>query len=158
MSEKEEFEKLPEAMPMWIKDHVELYLSEPEKAHLWDSTIGGGPGPLPTLLLIARGAKSGKLRPLPLLYQEIDGKYVVIGSKGGAPAHPGWYVNLKANPECEIRVGAKRMRTRARTASGEERTRGWSKMAAMYPPYDDYQKRAGSRQIPVVVLDPIGPA
>jgi hypothetical protein len=47
MSEKEEFEKLPEAMPKWIKDHVELYLSEPEKAHLWDSTSGGGPGPLP---------------------------------------------------------------------------------------------------------------
>jgi hypothetical protein len=44
------------------------YLSDPEKAHLWDSTIGGGPGPLPTLLLIARGAKSGKLRPLPLPY------------------------------------------------------------------------------------------
>jgi F420H(2)-dependent quinone reductase len=87
MSEKEEFEKLPEAMPKWIKDHVELYLSEPAKAHLWDSTIGGGPGPLPTLLLIARGAKSGKLRPLPLLYQEMDGGYVVIGSKGGAPTH-----------------------------------------------------------------------
>ena len=121
-------------MPKWIKDHVGLYLSEPEKAHLWDSTIGGGPGPLPTLLLIARGAKSGKLRPLPLLYQEIDGKYVVIGSKGGAPTHPGWYVNLKANPECEILVGAKRMRARARTASGDERTRGWHKMAAMYPP------------------------
>ena len=64
MSEKEEFETLPAEMPKWIKDHVELYLSDPEKAHLWDSTIGGGPGPLPTLLLIARGAKSGKLRPL----------------------------------------------------------------------------------------------
>jgi hypothetical protein len=51
-------------MAKWIRDHVELYLSDPEKAHLWDSTIGGGPGPLPTLLLIARGAKSGKLRPL----------------------------------------------------------------------------------------------
>jgi hypothetical protein len=49
-------------------------------------------------------------------------------------------------------------RARASTASGEERTRGWKKMAAMYPPYDDYQKRAGSRQIPVVVLEPIGPA
>ena len=130
MSEKEEFEKLPEAMPKWIKDHVELYLSDPERAHLWDSTIGGGPGPLPTLLLIARGAKSGKLRPLPLLYQEMDGKYVVIGSKGGAPTHPGWYVNLRANPECEIRIGSKRMRARARTASGDERTRGWNKMAA----------------------------
>ncbi len=157
MSEKETFEKLPDAMPKWIKDHVDLYLSDPEKAHLWDSTVGGGPGPLPTLLLIARGAKSGKLRPLPLLYQEMDKNYLVIGSKGGAPTHPGWYVNLKANPECEIRVGSKRMRARARTASGDERMRGWQKMAAMYPPYNDYQQRAGSRQIPVVVLEPIGP-
>ena len=50
------------------------------------------------------------------------------------------------------------MRARARTASGDERTRGWKKMAEMYLPYDDYQKRAGSRQIPVVVLEPIGQA
>jgi hypothetical protein len=62
MSEKEEFEKLPEAMPKWIRDHVELYLSDPDKARMWDSTIGGGPGPLPTLLLIARGAKRGSGR------------------------------------------------------------------------------------------------
>ena len=119
MSEKDGFENLPAGMPKWLRDHVELYLSDPDKAHLWDSTIGGGPGTLPTLLLIARGAKSGKLRPLPLLYQEMDGKYVIIGSKGGAPTHPGWYVNLKANPECEIRIGSKRMRARARTASGD---------------------------------------
>ena len=158
MSENEEFEMPSAALPKWIKQHVELYLSDPERAHLWDSTIGGGTGPLPTLLLIARGAKSGKLRPLPLLYQDMDGKYVVIGSKGGAPAHPDWYVNLKANPECEIRVGSKRMRARARTASGDERTRGWKRMAAMYPPYEDYQKHARARQIPVVVLEPIGPA
>lgn len=123
---------------------------------MWDSTIGGGPGPLPTLLLIARGAKSGKLRPL--LYQEMDGRYVVIGSKGGAPTHPGWYVNLKANPDCEIRVGSKGLRARARTASGDERTRGWKKMATMFPPYDAYQTRVGSRQIPMVVLEPTGPA
>src|SRR5580692_7176041 len=50
MSEKEEFEMPPAGMPKWITDHVELYLSDPEKAHLWDSTIGGGPGLLPTLL------------------------------------------------------------------------------------------------------------
>lgn len=158
MSSKEEFEKLPPEMPKFIRDHVEQYLSDPDKAHLWDSTVGGGPGPLPTLLLIARGAKTGKLRPLPLLYQEIAGKYVVIGSKGGAPNHPGWYINLRANPDCEIWVGSKRMRARAYTASGEERTQDWKKMAAMYPPYDAYQKLAGSRQIPVVVIEPTGPA
>lgn len=82
----------------------------------------------------------------------MDGKYVVIGSKGGEPTHPGWYVNLRANPECEIRVGSKRMRARARRASGDEQTRARKKMAEMYPRYDDHQKRAGSRQIPVVVL------
>ena len=157
MSENEELEMPAAGMPKWIVQHLELYLSDPDSAHLWDSTIGGGPGPLPTLLLITRGARSGKLRPLPLLYQEMDGKYVVIGSKGGAPTHPAWYSNLMAKPECEIRVGSKRMRARARTASGDERTRGWDKMAAMYPPYVDYQKHAGSRQIPVVVLEPVGP-
>ena len=67
-------------------------------------------------------------------------------------------MNLKANPKCEIWVGSKRMRARARTASGDERTRDWKKMAAMYRHTDEYQKRAGSRQIPVVVLEPIGPA
>ena len=67
-------------------------------------------------------------------------------------------MNLKANPQCEIRIGSKRMRARARTASGDERTRGRKKMAAMYPPYNDYQKRAVSRQIPVVILEPTGPA
>ena len=133
MSEKEQFEMPMAGMPQWIRDHVELYLSDPERAHLWDSTVAGGPGPLPTLLLIARGAKSGKLRPLPLLYQEVDGKYIVIGSKGGAPTHPGWYVNLKANPECEIRVDAKRMRARARTVNGDEGTRRWTRMTAIYP-------------------------
>ena len=158
MSEKQEFEMPSAGMPKWIRDHVELYLSDPERARLWDSTIGGGPGPLPTLLLIARGAKSGKLRPLPLLYQDLDGKYVVIGSKGGAPTHPAWYVHLQAHPVSARRACALRARARARTASGDERTRGWQKMAAMYPPYEDYQRRAGARQIPVVVLDPIGPA
>ena len=61
----------------------------------------------------------------------------VIGSTGGAPTHPDWYMNLKANPECEIRVGAKRMRARAPTANGDERTRGGTKMAAMYQTLDD---------------------
>jgi deazaflavin-dependent oxidoreductase (nitroreductase family) len=153
MSERGNLEMPGPGMPPWITDHVKLYLSDPEKAHTWDSTVAGGPGPLPTLLLIAKGARSGKLRPLPLLYQEMDGGYVVIGSKGGAPQHPGWYVNLRANPDCEIRVGKKRMRARARTASGDERTRGWAKMVAVYSPYEAYQQNAGSRQIPVVILD-----
>ena len=39
--------------------------------------------------------------------------------------------------------------------AGEERQRLWRRMAESYPPYDQYPERAGSRTIPVVVLDPV---
>jgi proline iminopeptidase len=138
----------------WIKQHIELYRSDPEKARLWDSTPVGGPGLLPTLLLTTRGRKSGRPRALPLIYGEAGGSYVVVASKGGLPNHPVWYLNLLANPGCELMVGAKRVTARARVAQGEERERLWKQMAALYPPYDEYQVRAAARTIPVVVLDP----
>jgi deazaflavin-dependent oxidoreductase (nitroreductase family) len=139
----------------WIAEHIELYRTDPEKAHMWDSTPLGGPGILPTLLLTTRGRKSGEPRPLPLIYGTGGESYVVIASKGGMPTDPLWYRNLEAQPECELRVGAKQLTARARTATGEERERLWKQMAEVYPPYLDYQKRA-ERTIPVVVLDPVG--
>ena len=138
----------------WIKEHIELYRTDPEKAHHWDSTPLGGPGVLPTLLLTTTGRKSGEPRSLPLIYGEADGAYVVIASKGGMPNHPVWFLNLEAKPECELMVGPKAVPARARVAEGEERERLWKQMAELYPPYDDYQKNAGDRVIPVVVLEP----
>lgn len=138
----------------WIAEHIRLYRSDPEKARLWDSTPLGGPGPLPTLLLTTTGRKSGEPRPSPLIYGEADGAYVVIASKGGMPKHPLWYRNLEAKPECELQVGRQRLRARARTAQGDERERLWQQMAAIYPPYEAYQKNT-ERRIPVVVLEPI---
>ena len=145
--------ELPANLPRWIADHIRLYLSDPERAHLWDSTAAGGTGPLPTLLLTSTGRRSGEPRMLPLIYGEADGNYVIIASKGGAPAHPAWYLNLVANPDCEIRVGPKHFRARARTAEGAEREKLWEQMAGIYPPYRDYQQRTGDRVIPVVVLE-----
>jgi deazaflavin-dependent oxidoreductase (nitroreductase family) len=139
----------------WIAEHIELYKTDPEKAHMWDSTPLGGPGLLPTLLLTTTGRKSGKPRPLPLIYGEYGDAYVVIASKGGMPNHPVWFLNLEANPECELMVGPRKVRARARVAEGEEREQLWRKMAEIYPPYDQYQKNAANRQIPVVVLDPV---
>jgi deazaflavin-dependent oxidoreductase (nitroreductase family) len=139
----------------WIAEHIELYRNDPEKAQHWDSTPLGGPGILPTLLLTTTGRKSGEPRALPLIYGETNGSYIVIASKGGMPNHPVWYLNLEANPECELMVGPKALRARARVAEGEERERIWRQMAKIYPPYDDYQKTAGERTIPVVVFDPI---
>jgi len=139
----------------WIASHIALYRSDPEKARMWDSTPVGGPGLLPTLLLTTTGRKSGEPRALPLIYGEAGSGYVVIASKGGLPTHPVWYLNLKAKLDCQLMVGAKAVTARARVAEGEERERLWKQMAAIYPPYDEYQQRAGARTIPVVVLDPV---
>jgi deazaflavin-dependent oxidoreductase (nitroreductase family) len=138
----------------FIRKHIELYRRDPERAHMWDSTPGGGPGVLPTLLLTTTGRKTGEPRDVPLIYGEDRGRYVVVASRGGSPTHPVWFLNLEAHPECELQVGPKHLRVRAQVAQGSERERLWGKMAAIYPPYDEYQKNAGARTIPVVVLEP----
>jgi deazaflavin-dependent oxidoreductase (nitroreductase family) len=143
----------PSGLPKWIADHVDLYLKDPEKAHMWDASLGGGSGMTPTLLLIMTGRRSGEERMLPLIYKKVGDSFVIIASKGGAPAHPAWYLNLVANPDCEIRVGKDSLEVRARVAEGDEREDLWNQLVAVYSPYTDYQART-DRQIPVVVLDP----
>lgn len=140
-------------LPQWITDHVRLYREDPDSGHMWDSTSAGGPGLLPTLLLTTIGRKSGRKSVLPLIYKNVDGAYVIIASKGGAPAHPAWYLNLVANPNCGIQVAHDHYRVRARTAAGSERDKLWQQLVEIYPPYTDYQA-ATDREIPVVVLEP----
>lgn len=146
---------LPEGLPDWIAVHIRQYYEDPEAGHDWDSTPVGGPGVLPCLLLFTTGRKSGATRVLPLIYGKSNGGFVIIASKGGAPSHPAWYMNLLAQPECEVQVKHDRFKVVARTASGEERETLWRQLAEIYPPYNDYQVVAGERQIPVVVLDPV---
>lgn len=141
------------AMPDWVREHIQRYLTDPESAHYWDSALGGSTGMVATLLLITRGRKSGEERMLPLIYKRVGESFVVIASKGGAPEHPSWYLNLLATPECELRAGAQRYRALARTAEGDERDRLWRQLVDIYPPYEDYQVDAEPRRIPVVVLD-----
>jgi deazaflavin-dependent oxidoreductase (nitroreductase family) len=138
----------------WIAEHIELYKTDPEKAHMWDSKAAGGSGRLPTLLLTTTGRKTGEPRSLPLIYGNVGDSYAIIASKGGMPTHPVWYLNLEAKPECELMIGAKAVSARARVVTGEERERIWTQMAEIYPPYLDYQK-ATEREIPVIILDPI---
>lgn len=113
----------------WIAEHIALYRSDPEKAHMWDSGAAGGTGPLPTLLLTTTGRKTGKLRSLPLIYGNVGGSYAIVASKGGMPNHPIWFRNLEAKPECDLMVGAKAVSARARVVMGEEREVTWKLMA-----------------------------
>ena len=100
-----------------------------------------------------RGAKSGKLRRVPLMRVEHDGVYAAVASKGGAPEHPAWYYNLKANPEVEVQDGATTHDGAAREIRGAERDEWWERAVAAYPPYAEYQTKT-DRLIPVFVIEP----
>ncbi len=145
---------LPPEMPDWIREHIELYLRDGESGHYWDATPVGGEGMLSTLLLFTTGRKSGKESILPLIYRPTgDGNYCVIASKGGAPRHPAWYLNLDADPNVEVKIANHQFDATARVAEGEERERLWSLMVDYFAPYSAYQD-ATDREIPVVVLVP----
>jgi deazaflavin-dependent oxidoreductase (nitroreductase family) len=137
----------------WIDEHREQYLKDGAKGHMWDSTVVGGPGPVPTLLLTTTGRKSGEKRIMPLIYGKVPDGYVVVASKGGAPDHPDWYKNLEANPDVEVQVANEKFRGRAETVTGARREELWNLMVPIWPPYTEYQTKT-QRQIPVVLLKP----
>jgi deazaflavin-dependent oxidoreductase (nitroreductase family) len=107
-----------------------------------------------TVLLTHTGAKSGKTRTTPLVYFTDDGNVVLIASQTGKPKHPAWYHNLRANPDVELWARGRGGAYRAREAEGEERDRLWRLATQLYPGYDDYQRKAVGRRIPVVVCEP----
>ncbi|WP_086664794.1 nitroreductase family deazaflavin-dependent oxidoreductase [Lentzea kentuckyensis] len=107
----------------------------------------------PIVLLTVRGAKSGKLRYTPVMRVEHDGSYAVVASKGGAPEHPTWYHNIKANPEIVLQDATVTKDYVAREVDGAERAEWWERAVAAYPSYAEYQEKT-DRQIPVFVLDP----
>ena len=141
--------------PNWAAEHMRRYLAtDGEDGYYVDFTRIGGPPLVPTLILTATGRRTGRPQALPLIFGRAGKDYVLVASKGGAPEHPAWYLNLAANPEVELQVKGERLKARARTATGDERARLWQSMAAIYPPYDEYQQRT-TREIPVVVLEPL---
>ncbi|MBN8905100.1 MAG: nitroreductase family deazaflavin-dependent oxidoreductase [Rhodospirillales bacterium] len=148
--------KLAPNLPKWMVDHANQYISSGGKeGHIYKVTPPGySEMNVPSLLLTTTGRKSGEKFTFPLFYGETGNSYIIVASKGGAPEHPGWYRNLLAHPEVEVQVGTKKLKAKARTATGEERERLWKKGLEFWPPYADYQKKT-DREIPVVVLDPI---
>lgn len=139
----------------FVDDHRALYLaSAGAKGHIVDMSHAGAPGLTPTLLLKTTGRKSGKVHVAPLIYGVFGREWVVIGSKGGAPEHPAWYLNLREQAGVEFQVGPQAFSGAWREAQGEERDRIWAYIGGLYPPYADYQGSAGNRVIPVILLRP----
>ncbi|PWU43421.1 nitroreductase family deazaflavin-dependent oxidoreductase [Micromonospora globispora] len=132
----------------WVAKHIRRYVeTDGAEGHEWRPGIY-------TLLLTTRGRRTGKLRRTALIYGRDGDDYLVVASQGGAPEHPAWYLNLLADPEVQVQVGAETFTARARTAGPEEKPRMWRTMTATWPAYDDYQRKT-DREIPVVVLERI---
>jgi deazaflavin-dependent oxidoreductase (nitroreductase family) len=137
---------MSEGETLFGEEHVRRYRETGgEVGHRWkrDSKI---------LLLTTKGRKSGEPRTKPLIYEEDGDRYVIVASKGGAPAHPDWYLNLPQDPTVELQVLDDVFPARARTAEGEERERLWHLVNRQWPDYDSYQTKT-DREIPVVVLE-----
>src|ERR1700689_3801200 len=132
----------------WVRDQVELYESSggTKGTTLRDSGI-------PVVVVTNLGVSSGKVRKTPVMRVEHDGKYAMVASKGGAPEHPQWYYNLRANPLVEVQDGPHKQDMTARELSGPEREEWWDRAVAVFPNYADYQEKT-TRQIPVFVLEP----
>ena len=116
--------------------------------------VGGNFDGAPLLLLHTAGAKTGRERINPMMYQDLgNGSIAVFASKAGADTHPDWYHNISAHPDVTAEIGTETRGFAARTATGDERAPIWDKQKIDYPGFADYE--AGTtRQIPVVILDP----
>ena len=131
----------------WVRDQVALYESS-------GGTEGNTMRDVPIVVFTSRGVKSGKLRKTPLMRVEHDGVYAAVASQGGAPEHPAWYFNFKAEPRVDVQDGPEPQEYVAREVTGEERATWWKRATAVWPDYDDYQSKT-DREIPVFVLEPV---
>nr|WP_236952483.1 nitroreductase family deazaflavin-dependent oxidoreductase [Kibdelosporangium phytohabitans] len=131
----------------WVREHVEQIVRT-------GTTDGVTMNGFPMVLMTYRGAKTGKVRKIPLMRVEYEGRYAVVASKGGAPTNPQWYASLLVDPLIELQDGTVSREYQAREVLGDEKAHWWQQAVAAYPDYAEYQ-RGTDRQIPVLVLEPV---
>jgi deazaflavin-dependent oxidoreductase (nitroreductase family) len=130
----------------WVRDQV-------DKIERSGGTEGTTLRGMAVIVVTNRGRKSGKLRKIPLMRVEHDGKYAAVASLGGAPKNPVWYYNLKDDPHVEVQDGTTKIDMVAREITGDEKAEWWERAVAAFPDYADYQAKT-ERVIPVFVLEP----
>jgi deazaflavin-dependent oxidoreductase (nitroreductase family) len=130
---------------LFLDEHVRVYRETGgRRGYDWRGTK--------ILLLSTLGRRSGEQRTTPLIHRVDGGRWIVVASKGGAPANPAWFENLLAEPAVTVQVLDEVFPARASIAEGAERDRLWKLMSEVWPAYDEYQQKT-DRQIPVVVLE-----
>ena len=111
---------------------------------------------LPIVMLTTTGARTGELRTLPVLAMPDNDHLILIASNYGRPSNPGWYYNLRARPSVTIIWKGTSVPMRARELTGDERQRYLAMGVQAYPWWEQYHRRAAPRQLPVIMLEPLG--
>jgi F420H(2)-dependent quinone reductase len=109
---------------------------------------------LPIAQLTMVGAKTGEVLTLPLVGIPDDKKFVLIATNFGQRHNPGWYYNLKANPECDVLFNSRSGKYIAHEIEGDEYIHYWKLAVSYYAGYEKYKQRAAHRHIPVMLLEP----
>jgi deazaflavin-dependent oxidoreductase (nitroreductase family) len=133
----------------WVREQVDRYeATGGQQANTLRDTG------LPIVIVTTRGNRSGKLRKTALMRVEQGGEYALVGSMGGAPKHPVWVHNLRADPTAvTVQDGPEPIDMTVREVEGDERAQWWDRAVAAYPPYAEYQART-DRLIPIFVASP----
>jgi deazaflavin-dependent oxidoreductase (nitroreductase family) len=129
-----------------------------EQVALYESTDGREGGTLedrPVVILTTVGAKTGSVRKNPVMRIKEGDVYVAVASNAGAVRDPAWYANVKAHPEISLQDGATVHRVRAREVFGDEKSQWWRIAERDWPHFPEYREKAGDREIPVLLLEPI---
>ena len=133
----------------WVREQVELY----EGSGGTDGTTLRDTG-LPVIVVTNRGNRTGAIRKTPLMRVKDGNNYVLVGSRGGAPTHPVWVYNLRADGNVEIQDETESYTMRVREVEDtKERTRLWDLAVAAFSPYAEYQTLT-TRRIPVFLAEP----
>jgi deazaflavin-dependent oxidoreductase (nitroreductase family) len=117
-----------------------------------DGRVGGRLEGIDLVLVTHTGARTGRALTTPLGHVVDGDDLVVVAANRGSATHPSWYHNMVANPDVTVEVGTVTYAAKAVVATGDERARLWDKIAAVKPFLLDFQEKAGSRAIPLVVL------
>jgi len=130
----------------WVRDQVQEYEAS-------GGTAGTTMRDMPVVIVTTRGARSGKVRKVPLMRVEHNGEYAAVASMGGAPKNPVWYFNLVADANVEVQDGTVVQAMTAREVTGAEKAIWWERCVAAFPDYATYKTRT-DREIPVFVMSP----
>jgi deazaflavin-dependent oxidoreductase (nitroreductase family) len=132
----------------WVADQVARYEAT-------DGADGGTLEGRPVIIMTTTGARTGAVRKNPVMRIPYGDNYIAVASYAGAATDPAWYRNLTAHPELWAQDGAVKRRFRAREVFGEEKTQAWAVAEQFWPHFPEYRAKAGARQIPVLVLEPV---